>query len=99
MVRGPPPQRVVQHAMPGDALLAGQAISEDVRPSADDLVVDALFVHPFVTFRDGLDQARKEWPHLEAVVETERLFAAVGGCEFYADDAAFAFDRCDELRR
>ncbi len=58
-----------------------------------------LLVHPFVAFRDGLDQARKERPHLEAVVEAERLLAAVGGREADADVAAFAFDRGDELRR
>ena len=58
-----------------------------------------LFVHPFVAFRHGLDQAREERPHLEAVVEAERLLAAVGGREADADGAAFAFDRGDELRR
>ena len=36
-----------------------QAIAEDVRPGADDLVVDLLFVHPLVAFRDRLDQRGK----------------------------------------
>ena len=79
--------------------VARQAIAEDVRPGADDLMVDPLFVHPFVAFGHGLDQAREERPHLEAVVEAERLLAAVGGREADADGAAFAFDRGDELRR
>ena len=96
---GPFRQRVVEHPVPGDAGVVRQAIAEDVRPGADDLMVDVLLVHPFVAFRHGLDEAREERPHLEAVVEAERLLAAVGGREADADGAAFAFDRGDELRR
>ena len=48
VVGAPFRQRVVEHAMPGDAGVARQAVAEDVRPGADDLVVDALLVEPFV---------------------------------------------------
>ena len=58
-----------------------------------------LLVHPFVALGDRLDEAREERPHLEAVVEAERLLAAVGGREADADVGASAFDRGDELRR
>ena len=99
IVRGPFRQRVVEHAVPGDTVLAGQAIAEDVGPGADDLMVDVLFVHPFVALGDGLDKAREERPDLEAVVEAQRLLAAVGGGEADAMAVPRAFDRGDELRR
>src|SRR5580692_6928677 len=39
-----------------------EAIGEDVRPGADDLVVDAFLGEPGLACRGGLDEARKERP-------------------------------------
>src|SRR3954453_19353297 len=85
--------------MPGDALLAWQAIGEDVRPGAVDLMVDFLLAHPFVAVGNGLDQHREKRPHLEAVAELQRLLAAVGRRERDTDLFAFGFDRSDQLWR
>ncbi len=79
VVGGPFRQGVVEHAVPGDAVRERQAVAENVRPGADDLVVDFLIVHPFVPLRRRLDEARKERPHLKAIVERKRFLAASAG--------------------
>src|SRR5262249_39374054 len=78
IVHAPGRQRVVEHAMPGDARVGGKAIAEYIWPGADDLSVDTLRVQPSAPLGDGLDQARKKRPYLEAVIEMQRRRRAVG---------------------
>ncbi len=73
VLRAPFAERIVEHAMPGLAGLRRQAIGEDVRPGAENLVVDALSGEPGAACLDRLDELREERAHLEAVVEGERF--------------------------
>jgi hypothetical protein len=99
VVGGPFRQGVVEHAVPGDALFARQAVGEDVRPGADDLMIDALLIEPLVALGHRFDKAREKRPHLEAVAELQRLLAALGRRERDADLLALVLDCGDEMRR
>src|SRR5438132_1008306 len=84
--------------MPRDTGIGGKAVTEDVRPGADDLSLDALRVEPGAPLGDGLDQARKERPHLEPVIKMQRRRRAVRFNDANADLLAAGDDRVDQLR-
>ena len=99
IVRAPVRQRVIQHPVPGDARVDGEAVAENVRPSADDLQVDALLVEPSAPLRDRLDQPREERANLESVIERQSR-RPPGGRRHQAYPYVFASggDRVDQLR-
>jgi hypothetical protein len=75
-----------------------QTVAEDIRPSADDLVINPLLCQPPPPFGNRFDKAREKRPDFEPVVESERFLAAVGRNETNADVRAARFDSSDELR-
>ena len=99
MIGAPFGERVVEHAVPGDAGLERQPVAENVRPGADDLQVDALLVEPGLAVGHRLDEPREERPHLEAVVELQRRRRRVGTHKLDADVPAARLDGGDQLRR
>src|SRR5581483_2991333 len=69
--RAPGRERVVEHAMPGGALLARQTVAIDVRPGGDELMVDALAIEPGDALLDRIDELREHRANFEAVVELQ----------------------------
>src|SRR5262249_26649049 len=99
IVRAPGRQRVVEHAMPGDTRVGDKAVAEYIGPGADDLSIDTLRVEPSAALGNWLDQARKERPYLEAVIEMQRRRRVVGLNEPHADLSTAGGDCVDQWRR
>src|SRR5262245_28488573 len=71
-------EQLVQKAMPGGALLGGEAVAEDVPPRGEDLAVDAYARHAGDAPGRLLDELGEERPHQQAVDEAEALAARLG---------------------
>src|SRR5262245_60452627 len=99
IVHAPGRQRVVEHAMPGDARVGGKTVAKYIGPGADDLSLDPLRIEPSAPLGDGLVQARKDRPYLKAVIEMQGRRRAVGFNYPHPDLSTAEGDCVDQLRR